>query len=115
RDVFAEYGLSKQLQDSIADEMAKDKDKWVDFMMRYELGLEKPDTKRAGKSALNIAISYIVGGLIPLMGYVFTSTASHGLRDSTIITVLCLFGFGYFKSKLTGQKPLSGALKTTLI
>lgn len=115
RDVFAEYGLSKELQNSIADEMAKDKDKWVDFMMRYELGLEKPDTKRARKSALNIAVSYIVGGLIPLLGYVFTSTAAHGLRDSTVITVLCLIVFGYYKSKLTGQSPFSGALKTTVI
>ncbi len=115
RDVFAEYGLSKELQNSIADEMAKDKDKWVDFMMRYELGLEKPDGKRARKSALNIAFSYIAGGLIPLLGYVFTSTASHGLRDSTIITVLCLIVFGYYKSKVTGQSPFYGALKTTLI
>jgi VIT1/CCC1 family predicted Fe2+/Mn2+ transporter len=115
RDVFAEYGLSKELQDCIADELAKDKDKWVDFMMRYELGLEKPDTKRAQKSALNIAFSYIAGGLIPLMGYVFTSTAAHGLRDSAIITIICLIVFGYYKSKLTGQSPFSGALKTTVI
>jgi len=115
REVFAEYGLSKELQDSIADELAKDKDKWVDFMMRYELGLEKPDTKRARKSALNIAFSYVAGGLIPLMGYVFTATAAHGLRDSAIITIICLIVFGYYKSKLTGQKPFEGAVKTTII
>lgn len=115
REVFAEYGLSKGAQDMIADELAKDKDKWVEFMMRYELGLERPDTKRARKSALNIAISYIVGGLIPLLGYVFTSTAAHGLRDSSIITILCLIVFGYLKSKLTGQNPITGSIKTTAI
>jgi VIT1/CCC1 family predicted Fe2+/Mn2+ transporter len=115
RDVFAEYGLSKELQDCIADELARDKKKWVDFMMRYELGLEEPDTKRARKSAMNIAVSYVVGGLIPLLGYVFTPNPSSGLRYSCIITVACLILFGYFKSKLTGQSPFAGALKTLII
>src|SRR6185312_2441846 len=115
RDVFADYGLSKQAQDMIADELAKDEKKWVEFMMRYELGLEEPDAKRARKSALNIAISYIVGGLIPLLCYIFTDGPITGLRDSSIITILCLLVFGYLKSKLTGQNAVSGALKTTLI
>lgn len=115
RDVFAYYGLSRSAQDMIADEMAKNEDKWVEFMMRYELGLEEPDTKRARKSAMNIGVSYIVGGLIPLLGYVFTSTPENGLRDSSIITILCLMAFGFMKSKLTGQNAFSGALRTTLI
>jgi vacuolar iron transporter family protein len=115
RDVFAYYGLSKQAQDLVADEIAKDETKWVEFMMRYELGLEEPDAKRARKSALNIGVSYIVGGLIPLMGYIFTDGPQTGLRDSCIITILCLLVFGYLKSKFTGQNPVSGALKTTLI
>ncbi|HSY77143.1 MAG TPA: VIT1/CCC1 transporter family protein [Bacteroidia bacterium] len=115
RDVFANYGLSKQTQDIIADEMAKDEKKWVDFMMRYELGLEEPDALRARKSAMNIAISYIVGGIIPLLGYIFTANPTNGLRDSSIFTILCLIIFGYLKSKFTGQKPLAGALKTTAI
>ncbi|HXP51004.1 MAG TPA: VIT1/CCC1 transporter family protein [Bacteroidia bacterium] len=115
RDVFANYGLSRQAQDMIADEMVKDEKKWVEFMMRYELGLDEPDAQRARKSALNIAISYIVGGLIPLLGYITTSTPEHGLRDSSIFTILCLLIFGYLKSKFTGQEPVSGALKTTAI
>jgi VIT1/CCC1 family predicted Fe2+/Mn2+ transporter len=115
RDVFAEYGLSKQSQDLIADEMVKDEKKWVQFMMRYELGLDEPDAQRARKSAMNIAISYIVGGLIPLMGYIFTDSPANGLRDSSIFTILCLIIFGYLKSKFTGQNPLTGALKTTAI
>ncbi len=115
RDVFAAYGLSKQTQDMVADEIAKDETKWVDFMMRFELGLEQPDTLRARRSAMNIAFSYIIGGLIPLMGYVTTATPQNGLRDSSIFTILCLIVFGYLKSKFTGQNPVSGALKTTAI
>jgi VIT1/CCC1 family predicted Fe2+/Mn2+ transporter len=115
RDVFAAYGLSREAQNTIADELAKDEKKWVDFMMRYELGLDEPDAQRARKSAMNIAISYIVGGLIPLLGYITTSTPENGLRDSAIFTILCLIIFGYLKSKFTGQKPLAGALKTTAI
>jgi VIT1/CCC1 family predicted Fe2+/Mn2+ transporter len=115
REIFAAYGLSKQIQNDVAEALSKDKDKWVEFMMKYELGLEKPDRTRATKSALNIAISYVLGGLIPLFGYIGTSTPAHGLRDSSIITIICLLVFGYFKSKWTGQKPVSGALKTTII
>jgi VIT1/CCC1 family predicted Fe2+/Mn2+ transporter len=113
--IFAEYGLNEQVQDAIAGELAKDKDKWVDFMMKYELGLEKPDANRAGKSAATIGISYIIGGLIPLSAYFFTSTPYRGLIFSAILTVICLFVFGYFKSKVTGQPPVRGAAKVTLI
>jgi VIT1/CCC1 family predicted Fe2+/Mn2+ transporter len=115
RQVFAEYGLNKETQNIIADELAKDKDKWVDFMMKYELGLEKPDVNRARNSATTIGVSYIAGGLIPLTAYFFTQTPSEGLLISAILTVICLFIFGYFKSKVTGQPPLKGAMKVTLI
>ncbi len=115
RDVFAEYGLSKHTQDIIAEEMSKDKDKWVDFMMRYELGLEKPHTNRARNSAATIGMSYIVGGFIPLSAYFFTHTPYEGLIGSAFLTVICLFVFGYLKSKVTGQPPVMGALKVTLI
>jgi VIT1/CCC1 family predicted Fe2+/Mn2+ transporter len=115
RVVFAKYGLNLQTQNLIADELAKDKDQWVDFMMKYELGLEKPDANRARNSAATIGISYIVGGLIPLSGYFFTETPYQGLIVSAILTVICLFLFGYFKSKVTGQPKIKGALKVTLI
>jgi VIT1/CCC1 family predicted Fe2+/Mn2+ transporter len=115
REVFAEYGINVATQNIIADELARDKHKWVDFMMKYELGLEKPDANRARNSAATIGISYIVGGLIPLSAYFFTSTPIRGLMFSAVLTVICLFIFGYFKSKVTGQPPLKGALKVTLI
>ena len=113
--VFAEYGLNEMTQNTIADELAKDKDKWVDFMMKYELGLEKPNIYRARNSAATIGISYIIGGLIPLSGYFFTKTPYQGLIISAILTVICLFLFGYFKSKVTGQPLIKGAIKVTLI
>jgi VIT1/CCC1 family predicted Fe2+/Mn2+ transporter len=113
--VFAQYGLNEFTQNSIADELAKDKDKWVDFMMKYELGLEKPNANRARNSAATIGISYIIGGLIPLLAYFFTQTPSQGLLISAFLTVICLFLFGYFKSKVTGQPLLKGAIKVTLI
>jgi VIT1/CCC1 family predicted Fe2+/Mn2+ transporter len=115
RLVFAQYGLDVTTQNNIANELAKDKDKWVDFMMKYELGLEKPDVNRARNSAATIGISYIIGGLIPLLAYFFTRTPYEGLLISALLTVICLFIFGYFKSRVTGQPPLKGALKVTLI
>jgi vacuolar iron transporter family protein len=109
--VFSQYGLNELSQNIVADELAKDKNKWVDFMMKYELGLEKPDANRARNSAATIGISY----LIPLTAYFFTQTPYNGLLISALLTVICLFIFGYFKSKVTGQPPLKGALKVTLI
>jgi VIT1/CCC1 family predicted Fe2+/Mn2+ transporter len=115
KEVFADFGLSPALQDQIADEMAKDKDKWVDFMMRYELGLEKPEENRARQSAITIGVSYIVGGIIPLSPYFFITDSQRALLYSVVITMICLFVFGYFKSKVTGQPAFSGALKVLVI
>ena len=115
REVFANYGLSIESQNRIADELEKNKDHWVDFMMKFELGLEQPEANRARNSAFTIGISYIIGGMIPLMAYFFTNTPHEGLLISSILTIICLFVFGYFKSKVTGQPPIAGALKVTLI
>jgi predicted membrane protein (TIGR00267 family) len=115
REVFAGFGLSENLQRQIANEMAKDKDKWVDFMMRYELGLEKPEKSRAAKSAITIGLSYIAGGIIPLSPYFFIDQSRIALYYSCVFTLICLFIFGYFKSKVTGQPAFSGALKVVFI
>jgi VIT1/CCC1 family predicted Fe2+/Mn2+ transporter len=115
REIFEAYGLNDEVQHLIADELAKDKDKWVDFMMKYELGLEKPDVNRARNSAATIGLSYVIGGLIPLTAYFFTGTPLQGLTVSALLTIICLFTFGFFKSKVTGQPPVAGALKVTLI
>lgn len=115
REVFAEMGLSTETQYAIAEEMARDKEKWVAFMMKYELGLDEPNPRRARNSAFNIGISYILGGLVPLSPYFFSDDPAQGLRWSVVITVVCLYIFGYFKASVTGQNPWKGALRVTLI
>lgn len=115
KEVFASYGLDENAQNIIVEALSKDKDRWVDFMMKFELGLEKPDINRARNSALTIGSSYIVGGIIPLSPYFFLKDAQEGLLYSIVVTLLTLFIFGFFKSKVTGQNPLIGALKVTLI
>src|SRR6201994_3896350 len=115
KEFFSNLGLSQDVQDQAVEEMTKDKDKWVDFMMKYELGLDKPDPQRARKSAFNIGLSYAVGGLIPLSPYFFVSNGLAGLKISAVITLCCLFFFGYFKSKMTGVAPIAGALRVMII
>ncbi|MBX7205161.1 MAG: VIT1/CCC1 transporter family protein [Bacteroidia bacterium] len=115
RDVFQEYGISKTIQDEVADDLAKDKKRWVDFMMKFELGLEKPSLNRARQSALTIGVSYVVGGLVPLLAYFFSDTPESGLIYSSAITLICLFIFGYFKSKLIGQHALKGGFRIMAI
>jgi VIT1/CCC1 family predicted Fe2+/Mn2+ transporter len=115
KDFFAELGLSEEIQNKATEEISRDKDKWVEFMMKYELGLDKPDPRRATKSALNIGLSYVAGGIIPLSPYFFISDAQEALKYSVVATLICLFVFGYFKSKITGVNPIWGALRVTAI
>lgn len=114
-EVLQDFGVSESSSREITEEMSKDKDKWVKFMMRFELGLERPDPKRAGKSALTIGLAYIAGGLIPLSPYIFVSDINTALLVSVGITLAALFVFGFLKSRATGQPPLGGAVKTMLI
>ena len=115
KDIFLEMGLSEAVADEATAELIKDDKKWVDFMMRHELGLEEPDEKRATKSAFNIGISYIIGGIIPLTAYFLTESPHEGLLYSSAITLVCLFVFGYYRSKMTGQPLWEGAVKTMII
>ena len=115
KEFFAGIGLSEELQQKAKEEIAKDKDKWVQFMMKHELGLDKPDPKRAQKSAFNIGASYVVGGLVPLSPYFFSDNPETGLQYSVGVTLLCLFIFGWFKSKITGVNALWGAVRVTMI
>ncbi len=114
-EALAGYGIRPETLEKVVEEMAADKEKWVEFMMRYELGLEKPDAARARNSALNIGLSYVAGGAVPLLPYFFTETPHDGLLWSAAVTVACLFIFGYIKSKVTGQPPFAGALRVTAI
>nr|HET6903293.1 VIT1/CCC1 transporter family protein [Ktedonobacteraceae bacterium] len=115
RDVFVSYGLTEVESAPIVEALSKRPDAWIDFMMRFELGLEKPEPKRALTSALTIAASYIVGGLIPLSPYFFFSPASTALLISVIATLLALLIFGYIKGRFTGARPFRSALQTALI
>ncbi len=115
KEFFASLGLSEQVQTQATLEISRDKDRWVDFMMKYELGLEEPDPRRATKSALNIGLAYVVGGIIPLSPYFFIDESGMALKYSIVATLVCLFTFGYFKSKFTGVHPLSGAVKVMTI
>jgi VIT1/CCC1 family predicted Fe2+/Mn2+ transporter len=114
-EIFREYGLSDEEIKPILNKFEKNPKSWVDFMMKYELGLEQPDTKRGLKSALTISFSYILGGIIPLSPYFFVKDAHNGLAISAVMTMLALLIFGYVKGKFTGAKPLLSAIQTVII
>ncbi len=115
KEVFAEWGLSESIQNQATEEIVKDKNKWVQFMMKHELHLDEPDPKRATKSAFNIGMSYVLGGLVPLSPYFFISDSIEALKVSAAVTLVCLFIFGYFKSKITGVAPFLGGLRVMFI
>ncbi|WP_048601710.1 VIT1/CCC1 transporter family protein [Rubeoparvulum massiliense] len=115
REIFREYGVEEEHLDPIMEGMKRKPEKWVDFMMRFELGLEEPDPKRGLKSALTIAISYILGGLIPLLPYFFFAQPLEALKISVVGTLIVLFLFGAFKGKFTGAAPLKSGVETMIV
>ncbi len=118
--VFKSYGLSEKESAPVVEALSKHPQKWVDFMMRFELGLEKPDPKRALISAFTIAASYVAGGLIPLAPYIVSVylkrvQVTTALLFSIMLTLVALFVFGFVKGRFTGTRPLRSALQTALI
>jgi VIT1/CCC1 family predicted Fe2+/Mn2+ transporter len=114
-EVLTEFGLTPEQSVPIVEAMSKNPDAWVRFMMRFELGLEEPDPKRAPKSAATIAVSYIVGGLIPLSPYFMFQKAAMALPWSVGVTLAALFAFGAVKGRFTGVAPIKAALQTSIV
>lgn len=114
-EVFEEYGLTKEQTKPLVEALRRQPKKWIDFMMRFELGLERPDPKRALTSALTIGGAYVAGGIIPLAPYIVTTNASLALLFSVTVTLLALLVFGFIKGRFTGTRPVRSALQTALI
>lgn len=114
-DIFRSYGLSEGTVAAVVAGIRSDRRRWVDFMMKFELGLEEPDPSRAKHSALTIAGSYIAGGLIPLAPYFFFSTVRTALIISVIVTLAALLVFGYVKGRFTVEKPWRSAWQTVVV
>jgi len=114
-EVFQEYGLTEAETWPIVEALRRQPQKWIDFMMRFELGLEQPDPKRALISAITIGGAYAAGGLVPLAPYMFTRNTTVALFVSMGMTLLALLVFGFVKGRFTGTQPMRSALQTALI
>jgi VIT1/CCC1 family predicted Fe2+/Mn2+ transporter len=114
-EIFRRYGLPDEHIAPLIGALQADPGRWVDFMMRFELGLEEPDPMRARQSAWTIALSYVIGGLIPLLPYIWFRDVVTALWWSVAVTPVALFAFGYVKSGLTGVPPWRGGLQTVLV
>jgi len=113
--VFTDYGLTREEAAPVVEAMTKKPKQWVDFMMRFELGLEEPEPKRALQSAATIAGSYIAGGFIPLSPYVLIHSSREALVWSAVVTLLALGVFGFIKGRFTGSRPGRSAAQTIVI
>lgn len=114
-EVFQAYGLTEDETWPIVQALRRQPKNWIDFMMRFELGLEKPDPRRAFVSAFTIAGAYIAGGFIPLAPYIVAHAASEALLFSVVLTLAALLIFGFVKGRFTGMRPVRSALQTALI
>jgi VIT1/CCC1 family predicted Fe2+/Mn2+ transporter len=113
--VFQAYGLSGEEIEPILRRFREQPEDWIEFMMRFELGLEKPEPYRARNSAATIAGAYIAGGFIPLAPYIVLKNAHVALGVSVTVTLVALLVFGYIKGRFTGTRPWRSAVQTTLI
>src|SRR5437868_8338086 len=114
-EILESYGLTEDQSHPILAAFEAKPKVWVDWMMRFELGLEEPDPKRALSSAMTIAGAYVAGGLIPLAPYMFTDRATAALSYSVAATLVALAIFGYVKGRFTGAPPLRSSFQTTVI
>ncbi|MEK6629195.1 MAG: VIT1/CCC1 transporter family protein [Acidobacteriota bacterium] len=114
-EIFESYGINAEASAPVVAALKERPKAWVDFMMRFELGLEEPDPKRALTSAITIAASYVAGGMIPLAPYMVMSEVGAALPVSVAITALALVVFGYVKGRFTGAHPIRSAIQTTVI
>jgi vacuolar iron transporter family protein len=115
QNVFADYGLSRDESGPVVQALTRKPKEWVDFMMRFELGLEEPDPKRAVRSAVTIAASYIGGGIIPLSPYMTLHSARAALGWSVGVTLMALAVFGYVKGRFTGARAARSSAQTVVI
>lgn len=113
--IFKEYGLTGQALSSVVEAITSDRKRWIDFMMRFELGLERPDPRRAPISAFTIGSSYMVGGLIPLVPYMLTPSLPQALTNSVFVTGIALVVFGMVKGHFTGVNMMRSAFQTLLV
>ena len=114
-EVLEAYGLTREESAPIIETLRRRPDAWADFMMRFELGLETPDPRRALASGLTIGGAYTVGGLIPLSPYFATGAAGTALAVSIVLTLAALLVFGYIKGRFTGTRPIRSSFQTALI
>jgi VIT1/CCC1 family predicted Fe2+/Mn2+ transporter len=114
-EVFERYGLKSDEVAGVIESLRRRPKDWVDFMMRFELGLEPPQPGRAWKSALTIAGAYVVGGVIPLTAYILVPEVDRALRISATVTLIALASFGAIKAHFSGARVLRGSLQTTFI
>lgn len=114
-EILAEYGIEPHEYAPVVNALRRKPQAWLDFMMKFELGLEKPDPKRALQSAITIAVAYILGGLVPLIPYMFFPRAADAVVASVVLTLAALLIFGYAKGYFTGNRPFLSAVQTALI
>jgi VIT1/CCC1 family predicted Fe2+/Mn2+ transporter len=115
QEILEGYGMTREESQPAVEALSRRPDDWVDFMMRFELGLERPDPKRALTSAATIAGSYVAGGMIPLSPYITLHQAQSALLASVVVTLMALAVFGYIKGRFTGTRPGRSSLQTVVV
>lgn len=114
-EIMSQYGVTEADTAPLIAALERDPARWRDFMMRFELGLEEPDPRRARRSAITIALAYVAGGMVPLSPYFVIDRVDAALGVSTGVTLVALFGFGWMKGRFTGARPSTSAFQALAV
>jgi VIT1/CCC1 family predicted Fe2+/Mn2+ transporter len=115
RDILERFGITPETQQRFVDDLAKDKKNWLEFMMEFELGLRQPEPSLVKWTALRVGLSYAIGGLVPLSAYFLTRSPGEGLIFSSVLTIVALAFFGYFKSRFLNQPRFKGVIRMIIV
>ena len=113
--VMRGFGLDGEPLERVVAAITANRDRWVEFMMRFELGIERPDPRRAFTSAFTIGGAYIVGGLVPLVPYMLVPAVHDAMVWSVISTGVALLAFGAIKGRFTGMNLVRSAIQTLVV
>ena len=97
---FRDYRLSDQEAQSISASLMQSEEEAINFLLTHHYEVKKSPRRRGVESGLTMGVSYVVGGICPLLPYFWVPKVLHALIISSALMAVILFAFGWFKTSL---------------
>jgi VIT1/CCC1 family predicted Fe2+/Mn2+ transporter len=115
RSLYLEKGLTTQEADIVVRRITSDKRKWLEDLLTQEVHIHKTELQNPLTVALAIGLAFVAGASVPLIPYLLLTVKSEALVISIIVSLIFLFGAGYWKGHLVGRRKWKGGLEMLAI